>query len=236
MTQVLTEEQQRSAHKIIKANRGNCAKGSNYLYCIDCAHYNGVKSCLNYRSPEFQAKNLRRSQAWLDAHITDDEIMSETPKEFCERMVRTEGFGICKGRSFFSNTGSCKNCVLFSKTGCSENLSLNRAKAYLASHQATTTEPPKRRPTPDEMVVGATVRVRLWDELVRDGKLNDCGHIKFQTTYFSKEMRKLCGTTHKIINRGFYLYLEGCENWSFIPEMLDYVEPEKVVEPKELRR
>ena len=77
MVQKLTEEQQRSAHKIIVANRGDCAKGSNYLYCIDCAHYNGVKSCLNYRSPAFQAENLRRSQA--PEKVVDPKPVANTP-------------------------------------------------------------------------------------------------------------------------------------------------------------
>jgi len=227
MTQVLTEEQQRAAHKIIKANRGNCAKGSNYLYCIDCAHYNGVKSCLNYRSPEFQAENLRRSQAWLDEHITDAEIMAESPREFCERMVRTEG----KGKCIPGCEKLCLKCVLnLCETGCSGSIfRFRRAKAYLASHPATPQEPPKRRPTPEEMVVGAPVRVRLWDELVRDGKLvgND---ILFQKgiIFFNDKMRKFCGTTHKIIVGGHSSNLDGCGDWTFIPEMLDYVEPKPV--------
>ena len=241
MDQKLTEEQQRSAHKVIKANRGDC--GSIFLpniSCIDCpnsSHNSGVLCFVSNfpessKSPAFQAENLRRSQAWLDTHITDAEIMAESPREFCERMVRTEGFGRCKGRSFFSDADSCKNCVLFTNTNCSENLSLNRAKAYLASHPATSQEPPKRRPTPEEMVVGAPVRVRLWDELVRDGKLNYHGHIKFPTIYFNNEMRQYCGNTYKIIVGGHSCHLDGCGDWIFIPEMLDYVESEKVVEPK----
>jgi len=116
MTQKLTEEQQRSAHKIIVANRGNCLKNSNYLNCCDCPNF--FDTCDLSPSKEFQAENLRRSQAWLDEHITDAEIMAESPREFCERMVRTKGFGICKGRSFFSNTGSCKNCVIFTNKSC----------------------------------------------------------------------------------------------------------------------
>ena len=238
MDQKLTEEQQRSAHKIIKANRGDCAKKGNYLNCHECPKGDDESSecCANFPgdllSPEFQAENLRRSQAWLDTHITDAEIMAESPQEFCERMVRTDGKGRCKGMTIFAHTGTCKNCVLFINKICSENLNLIRAKAYLASHPATPQEPPKRRPTPEEMVVGATVRVRLWDELVKDGVLNCYGDIAFPTIFFPKEMRKFCGTTHKIIKRRGYPYLEGCGYWTFTPEMLDYVEPEKFVDPK----
>ena len=134
--------------------------------------------------------------------------------------------------TIFAYTGTCKNCVLFINKFCSEKLSLIRAKAYLASHPATPQEPPKRRPTPEEMVVGATVRVRLWDELVRDGKLSDRGHIQFPTIYFNKEMRQYCGNAYKVIKGGGYPHLDGCGDWTFIPEMLDYVEPEKVVDPK----
>ena len=248
MIQKLTEDQQRTAHKIIVANRGDCIKkydcNENILGCLICPNstYNSGNRCFSseytneYKDPAFQAENLRRSQAWLDAHITDAEIMAESPREFCERMVRTEGFGICKGRSFFSNTGSCKNCVIFTNKSCSENLTFSRAKFYLASHPATPQEPPKRRPTPEEMVVGAPVRVRLWDELVRDGKVDVCGHILFSSTYsttfFDKEMRQYCGNTYKIIVGGHSSNLDGCGNWNFTPEMLDYVEPEKVVDPK----
>jgi len=164
MTQKLTEEQQRAAHKIIKANRGDCLKNSNYLNCCDCPNF--FDTCGLSPSIEFQSENLRRSQAWLDAH------------------------------------------------------------------PATPQEPPKRRPTPEEMVVGAPVRVRLWDELVKDGKLSVYGHIQFPTIYFNKEMRQYCGNAYKVIKGGGYPHLDGCGDWTFIPEMLDYVEPEKLVDPK----
>jgi len=227
MTQKLTEEQQRSAHKIIVANRGNCLKNSNYLNCCDCPNF--FDTCGLSPSIEFQAENLRRSQAWLDEHITDAEIMAESPREFCERMVRTEG----KGKCIPGCEKLCLKCVLnLCETGCSGSIfRFRRAKAYLASHTATPQEPPKRRPTPEEMVVGAPVRVRLWDELVRDGKLSDRGHIQFPTIYFNKEMRQYCGNAYKVIKGGGYPHLDGCGDWTFIPEMLDYVEPEKVVEP-----
>ena len=103
-----------------------------------------------------------------------------------------------------------------------------------SAHKITPQEPAKRRPTPEEMWSDATVRVRLWDELVRDGILNCYGDIVFKNTVlcFTKEMRKFCGTTHKIIKRAGYPYLEGCGYLNFTPEMLDYVEPEKVVEPE----
>lgn len=243
MDQKLTEEQQRSAHKIIKANRGNC--GSIFLpniSCIDCpnsSHNSGVLCFTSdflegSKSPAFQAENLRRSQAWLDAHITDAEIMAESPREFCERMVRTEGNGRC--RSSINYDGSfCKTCVLsVNGASCCVPECFHRAQAYLASHPATPQEPPKRRPTPEEMVVGATVRVRLWDEMVRDGVLDSDGFIIFESLQiiFNKSMRKFCGTTHKIIRSGVYPNLDFCDGWSFIPEMLDYVEPEKVAEPK----
>jgi len=214
MTQKLTEEQQRSAHKIIKANRGDCSKEGNYLNCINCPNsaYNSGVLCFTSdfpersKSPAFQAENLRRSQAWLDAHITDAEIMAESPQEFCERMVRTEK---CKPLG-----DSCAEC----------------AKDYWATHTATPQEPPKRRPTPEEMVVGAPVRVRLWDELVRDGKLDSDGFIIFESLpiIFNKSMRKFCGTTHKVIKCGVYTHLAGCGDWTFTPEMLDYVEPKPV--------
>ena len=223
MDQKLTEEQQRTAHKVIKANRGDCAYKGNYLNCWDCPNF--FNSC-DLPSPELQAENLRRSQAWLDEHITDAEILAESPREFCERMVRTEGMG----KSIkCERTGKC---ILESKKYCSYAICFSRAKAYLASHPATSQEPPKRRPTPEEMVVGATVRVRLWDELVRDGKLSVYGNIQFPKAYFNKGMRKFCGTTHKIIECGYCSFLEGCDDWCFLPEMLDYVEPENVVEPK----
>jgi len=242
MDQELTEEQQRSAHKIIKANRGDCGKRSNFLSCVDCPNssYNSGVLCFTSdfpersKSPAFQAENLRRSQAWLDEHITDAEILAETPKEFCERMVRTKGFGKCFA-SITENNSLCKNCAIsIDGDDCCPNECLERAKAYLASHTATPQEPPKRRPTPEEMVVGAPVRVRLWDELVRDGILNCYGDIVFKNSVlcFTKEMRKFCGTTHKIIMRAGYPYLEGCGYLNFTPEMLDYVEPEKVVEPE----
>ena len=240
MTQKLTEEQQRAAHKIIKANRGDC--GSIFLpniSCIDCpnsSHNSGVLCFVSNfpessKSPAFQAENLRRSQAWLDEHITDAEIMAESPREFCERMVRTKGNGKCFA-TIKGNNSLCKNCVIsINGNGCCTPDCLERANAYLASHSATAQEPPKRRPTPEEMVVGATVRVRLWDELVRDGKLNYHGHIKFPTIYFNNEMRQYCGNTYKIIVGGHSCHLDGCGDWSFIPEMLDCVEPEKLVEP-----
>ena len=237
MDQKLTEEQQRSAHKIIVANRGNCAYKGNYLNCWDCPRAFESSRCKGPSSPEFQAENLRRSQAWLDAHITDAEIMAESPREFCERMIRTEGKGKCKGMTISAHTGTCKNCVLFINKICSEKLNLIRAQAYLASHPATPQEPPKRRPTPEEMVVGATVRVRLWDELVRDGVT------KYKQNFeaFTPSMKKFCGNTYKIIKRFdgpifLRVYLEICGadfgQWYFTTDMLDYVEPEKVVDPK----
>ena len=75
MTQKLTEEQQRSAHKIIVANRGDCANKSNYLNCHNCPKSDDESSecCANFPgdllSPEFQAENLRRSQA-APLHVT----------------------------------------------------------------------------------------------------------------------------------------------------------------------
>ena len=168
MTQKLTEEQQRCAHKIIVANRGDCAKESIYLDCHNCPR---IYECDGrafhvFSTKNFQTDNLRRSQVWLD------------------------------------------------------------------EHSATAQEPPKRRPTPDEMVVGATVRVRLWDELVKDGVLSDRGNIQFPTIYFNNEMRQYCGNAYKVIKGGGYSRLSGYGNWTFIPKMLDYVDPEKVVEPK----
>jgi len=242
MDQELTEEQQRSAHKIIKANRGDCGKRSNFLSCVDCPNssYNSGVLCFTSdfpersKSPAFQAENLRRSQTWLDQHITDAEIMSESPREFCERMVRTKGFGKCFA-SITENNSLCKNCAIsIDGDDCCPNECLERAKTYLSSHPATPQEPPKRRPKPDEMVVGAPVRVRLWDELVKDGILNCYGDIVFKNSVlcFTKEMRKFCGTTHKIIMRAGYPYLEGCGYLNFTSEMLDYVDPEKVVEPE----
>jgi len=218
MTQKLTEEQQRSAHKIIKANRGDCSKEGNYLNCINCPNsaYNSGVLCFTSdfpersKSPAFQAENLRRSQAWLDAHITDAEIMAESPREFCERLVRT---GMCKPLG-----DSCAEC----------------AKDYWATHTATPQEPPKRRPTPEEMVVGAPVRVRLWDELVRDGESHTNNAIYFQKSNISfvSDMKQFCGNTYKIIkrfNNPLRVYLEICGadfgQWKFTPEMLDYVEP-----------
>ena len=241
MDQKLTEEQQRAAHKIIKANRGDC--GSIFLpniSCIDCpnsSHNSGVLCFVSNfpessKSPAFQAENLRRSQAWLDTHITDAEIMAESPQEFCERMVRTEGKGKCKCGINYDKS-FCKSCAIpVNGVGCCVIGCFYRAQAYLVSHPATSQEPPKRRPTPEEMVVGATVRVRLWDELVKDGVLSDRGHIQFPTIYFNKEMRQYCGNAYKVIKGGGYPHLDGCGDWTFIPEMLDYVEPEKVVEPK----
>ena len=236
MTQKLTEEQQRSAHKIIKANRGDCANKGNYLNCWACPKSDNESSecCANFPgyllSPEFQAESLRTSQAWLDAHITDAEIIAESPREFCERMVRTLGNGRCvtgiKNNHFFCKDNTCK--IYSNGNLCFSSSRFDRAKAYLASHKATPQEPPKRRPTPEEMVVGAPVRVRLWDELVRDGKLSSYGHIQFPTIYFNKEIRQYCGTTHKVINGGRYSRFDGCEGWIFTPEMLDYVEPKPV--------
>ena len=82
------------------------------------------------------------------------------------------------------------------------------------------------------MAIGATVRVRMWEEMVRDGKLDGDGDILFQksASYFDKEMRQYCGTTHKIIKSEILLNLDGCGDWNFTPEMLDYVEPEKAVD------
>ena len=83
MDQKLTEEQQRAAHKIIVANQGDCAKIDNYLNCHDCPKGDdeSFEPCANFpgdlNSPEFQAENLRTSQAWLDAHITDDEMATD---------------------------------------------------------------------------------------------------------------------------------------------------------------
>ena len=115
MVQKLTEEQQRSAHKIIVANRGDCAKeddcNEDVLGCLRCPNstYNSGNRCFSSeytnecKNPAFQAENLRRSQAWLDTHITDAEIMAESPREFCERMART---GKC-GQS----GDSCAECA-----------------------------------------------------------------------------------------------------------------------------
>lgn len=247
MDQKLTEEQQRSAHKIIKANRGDCAYKGNYLNCHDCPKGDdeSFECCANFQgdllSPEFQAENLRRSQTWLDTHITDAEIMAESPREFCKRMVRTEGYGNCIA-GMKGNHSLCKNCVIsINGNGCSPLECLERAKAYLASHPATPQEPAKRRPTPEEMVVGAAVRVRLWDELVRDGESHTNNAIYFQKSNISfvSDMKQFCGNTYKIIkrfNNPLRVYLEICGadfgQWKFTPEMLDYVEPEKVVEPE----
>ena len=37
---------------------------------------------------------------------------------------------------------------------------------------------------------------------------------------------------HKIIRSGGYVNLDFCNGWTFTSEMLDYVEPEKLVDPK----
>ena len=234
MTHKLTEEQQRAAHKVIVANRGDCTKIDNYLNCHDCPKgddesCDACDACVNFpRFPEFRAENLRTSQAWLDKHITDAEIMAETRREFCERMVRTEGYGRCFAM-IKVNHSLCKNCVIsINGNGCCPRDCLSRAKAYLSAHPATPQEPAKRRPTPEEMVVGATVRVRLWDELVKDGVTK----YKPNSSAFTLSMKKFCGNTYKIIKRAGYPYLEGCADWTFTPEMLDYVDPEKVVKPK----
>lgn len=174
MTHKLTEEQQRAAHKIIVANRGDCKKKGNYLNCPDCASFYNDACPVNVSNslPYFFAENLRRSQKWLDAH------------------------------------------------------------------PATPQEPAKRRPTPAEMFVGATVRVRLWEELVKD---NLTFHGK-EDLVFVDSMKKYCGNTYKIIkclSNPFLVCLENCYNdfgfgghWFFTPEMLDYVEPEMVAQPK----
>ena len=76
--QKLTEEQQRNAYKIIKANRGDCKKGI-YLNCFDCPRfYNGCSGDISDSLPldDFKADNLRISQKWLDAHpATPQEIL-----------------------------------------------------------------------------------------------------------------------------------------------------------------
>jgi hypothetical protein len=88
------------------------------------------------------------------------------------------------------------------------------------------------------MVVGAPVRVRLWDELVRDGESHTNNAIYFQKSNISfvSDMKQFCGNTYKIIkrfNNPLRVYLEICGadfgQWKYTAEMLDYVEPEKVV-------
>ena len=86
--------------------------------------------------------------------------------------------------------------------------------------------------------MGATVRVRSWDELVND-HLTKSGKGGIP---FADSMKKYCGNTYKIIKRlndPFLVCLENCYNdfgfgghWFFTPEMLDYVAPERVVQPK----
>ena len=93
--------------------------------------------------------------------------------------------------------------------------------------EAVEPAPIERRPTLDELKIGCFVKVRGWDEMLKDGKLDDDGKISFSDFWycFIEEMRKFCGTTHKMIKLGL---LEGCEDYVFTPDMLTYVAPEAI--------
>ena len=93
--------------------------------------------------------------------------------------------------------------------------------------EAVEPAPIERRPTLDELKNRCFVKVRGWDEMLKDGKLEAGGEISFSDFWycFIEEMRKFCGTTHKMIKLGL---LEGCEDYVFTPDMLTYVAPEAI--------
>ena len=89
--------------------------------------------------------------------------------------------------------------------------------------------PIERRPTLDEMRSGCFVKVRGWDEMLFEGTVEGQGIRLDHNFYFHFEMRKFCGTTHKIMLTGTScVSLDDCESWNFTPEMLTYVAPEAV--------
>jgi len=96
-----------------------------------------------------------------------------------------------------------------------------------ALHDGDVLEVIERRPTLDELKNRCFVKVRGWDEMLKDGKLEAGGEISFSDFWycFIEEMRKFCGTTHKMIKLGL---LEGCEDYVFTPDMLTYVAPEAI--------
>ena len=93
MTQKLTEEQQRSAHKIIVANRGDYTKESIYLDCHNCPRiYECDGRAFNvFLTKNFQTDNLRRSQVWLDEHsATAQEPPKRRPTPDALRIIALE--------------------------------------------------------------------------------------------------------------------------------------------------
>ena len=85
--------------------------------------------------------------------------------------------------------------------------------------------PIERRPTFDEMRSGCFVKVRGWDEMKNEGTIkNHQIWLKDSDVCFHQDMKKFCGTTHKIIGN----CLDGCEIWTFTRQMLTYVAPEAV--------
>jgi len=110
--------------------------------------------------------------------------------------------------------------------------------------EAVEPTPIERRPTLDELHSCCFVKVKNWDDLIKSGGVEkgEKGSIKEKYIWFAdsgicflSDMKKFCETTHKVLgaspgtsNGNDSFYLDGCESWTFTPEMLTYVAPEAV--------
>ena len=98
-------------------------------------------------------------------------------------------------------------------------------------HDGDVVEVIERRPTLDEIRIGCFVKVRGWEEMTKDGSVDNEGSIYFEKASFDfiPDMKQFCGNTYKVNgNFGDSVSFEPCGNYRFNPEMLTYVAPEAV--------
>ena len=84
--------------------------------------------------------------------------------------------------------------------------------------------------------VGDKVRVRQWDDMVKEFGVNKFGDISTKTGYFTKQMKEFCGGVYEIdsaLKKGCWLKDRAGYFWYFTDDMLeDVVSPS--LEPSSL--
>ena len=72
--------------------------------------------------------------------------------------------------------------------------------------------------------VGDKVRVRQWDDMVKEFGVDKFGHISTKTGYFTKQMKEFCGGVYEIdsvLEKGYWLKNRDGYFWYFTDDMLE---------------
>ena len=72
--------------------------------------------------------------------------------------------------------------------------------------------------------VGDKVRVRQWDDMVKEFGVDKFGHISTKTGYFTKRMKEFCGGVYEIdsvLEKGYWLKNRDGYFWYFTDDMLE---------------